>query len=60
MSNMGCENSPPLHIAIFCSLALKTLNAPVAEPKQWWLDVLQGSPACDNPLDSALKRDNLL
>ena len=45
MSNMGWENSPPLQIAIFCSRALKTLNAPVDEQKQWLLDVLQGVPA---------------
>lgn len=38
----------------------QTLNASVAEQKQVLLDLLQGIPACDNQLESALKRDNLL
>jgi hypothetical protein len=38
----------------------KTLNIPVTEQKQLLLDVLQGLPACDNLLDSALQRDHLL
>lgn len=38
----------------------QTLHSPVAEQKQLMLDVLQGIPACDNQLDSALQRDCLL
>ena len=36
------------------------LNIPVDEQKQLMLDVLQGIPACDTQLDSALQRDRLL
>lgn len=38
----------------------QTLNSPVDEQKQLLLDVLQGIPACDNQLDSAIQRDHLL
>lgn len=38
----------------------QTLNMSVDEQKQLLLDLLQGVPACDTQLDSALQRDNLL
>jgi hypothetical protein len=38
----------------------QTLNSPVDEQKQLLLDLFQGIPACDNQLESALQRDNLL
>ena len=38
----------------------QTLNSPVAQQKQLLLDLLQGVPACDIELESALQRDSLL
>ena len=37
----------------------QTLNTPVAQQKQLLLDLLQGVPACDLELESALQRDSL-
>lgn len=37
----------------------QTLNASVDEQRQLLLDLLQGKPACDIQLESALQRDNL-